>query len=290
MRRPPSDIRKGTTPTLRLVPKAPMTAPEAVIYAADETVLGTPPATPSAVSTTVASDATNTRARFKLTSTTGVARGLTLQVTDPSWGAADAVVSGVEDSFVRLVQPLPGEPAAGSAVVGLDVLVQLPSTATEDLAKAVVLEVTDGDAIVRHVFSVVRYPIDGPCTTRDIRAAISQKQAQIPIDDQACEDLAHEVNRQVRAALLESHHYVSHYWDPSSLQDLQQPFIDMVLLDKLGLRDAASTQEVYLERLEKKADRLAGRLRRSAEPHDVDGDGELTPEEVAPSWSSRMER
>lgn len=283
------DVQLATTPTLRLVPDEPMSAPTAVVYGADGEQLATATPTPSAVSTAVAQHSDGPSA-FAVDDATGIAPGLTVRVTDDSFGEADSVVASVDGTWVTLVTPLPAPPAAGSTVVGLDVTVPLPAGATDELGMAKRLEVVEGTVRVAKVFNVVAYPIDGPCRAQHVRALVSRKQPSKLLGEQLCAEIADAGNAEIRGQLLASRSFVSAYWDPDALRRLRVPVLSLILAEEHGIWDANVDREVYVDRLERKVEKIIGQILQSAEPYDEDLDGELTEEEAEGFTATRLER
>lgn len=285
------DVQLATTPTVRLVPDDPMSAPTAVVYGSDGDQLATATPTPSAVDTTVAEHADSPQS-FVVTSATGIVPGLTVRVTDDSWGEADAVVASIDETWLTLVSPLPGPPAAGSTVVGLDVTVPLPAGATDELGMAKRLEVVEGANRVALVINVVAHPYVGPCRARHVRAIVARKQPShaATMSEQLCEQIAEEANADIRGRLLASRAFVSAYWDPDALRRLRAPVLGLLLGEEHGIWDANVDREVYVDRLERKIDKIVGELLHSAEPYDEDLDGELTETEAEGVSATRLDR
>lgn len=283
------DVQLATTPTLRLVPDEPMSAPTAVVYGANGEQLATATATPSDVSTTVAQHSDGPSA-FAVDDAAGIAPGLTVRVTDDSFGEADSVVASVDGTWVTVVTPLPAPPAAGSTVVGLDVTVPLPAGATAELGLAKRLEVVEGTVRVAKVFNVVAYPIDGPCRAQHVRALVSRKQPSKLLGEQLCVEIADAGNAEIRGQLLASRSFVSAYWDPDALRRLRVPVLSLILAEEHGIWDANVDREVYVDRLERKVEKIVGQILQSAEPYDEDLDGELTEVEAEGFTTTRLER
>lgn len=284
------DIQQNKTKVVRLVPSSPMSSPTCSIQDREGTELATPTPTVSTVNTTVASDATNTAQYFKLTSATGLSAGDTIRITDATWGTADAVVSSVDGSFVRLVEPLPGEPDATSAVRGLDVLVTVPTTATEDLALDNIVIVTEGQEEITELFNVVAHVYRGPCTARDVRDYMSRIYSGEPLtDEQWFTRVAAEVNRNIRGRLLESTAYVARYWDPDTLREIGRIMMRLVLAD-YGYWTGDGDREDHLRSLRfELKERVAGVLK-GGHAYDADGDGGIDDDEVDGSTTIRGER
>lgn len=284
------DVQRGKTPTVRLVPDVPMSAPTAAVYDADGSLLASPNATPSTVNTTVAEDADNTQQVLKLASATGVERGLTVRVTDASFGTADAVVSAIDGVYCHLVQPLPAIPDTGSSVRGLDVSVELPEEATDELGLGRRLEVVEGNARATLVFNVVAYPFEGPCSAMHVREVLARRQSSVRLDEELLARIADEVNAEIRARLMASRAFLSAYWDPKAVSRIRRPVINLILGEEHGIWDANIDRERYVERQERLISIRLGDLLKSAEAYDQDMDGELTDEEQAGVTVTRLQR
>lgn len=260
-----------------------MTSPSAVIYDDQGDILvgsGSLTATPSAVDTTVAADAANSRHSFKVASATGIAPGLFVRVSDATWGSAISEVSSVDGTTVRLVEPLPDEPDEGSEVVGLDVTVTIPTDATEDIGTGFVLEVTEGDESVHLEFAVVRYPFVGPCDARQVRAHVARGYpGEYTTDERFHARVAEEVNDLVRAYLIGAGEFVSRYWNPKAFASATPPLIRVVLAERYGLREGSATREEYVQQEQRAADTQLKLVLKSVLTRDKNMDGKLSAEE-----------
>lgn len=281
------DVQRGKAKTVRLVPSAPMSSPAASVYDRDDTVKASSLAcTPSTVDTTVASDSSNTRQTFQVTSATGIVGGLHVRVTDATWGAAVGVVSSIDGTTCRLVDPLPDVPSAGSAVRGLDVEVTIPAAATDALYRGYTLSLTD-DTVesVQLAVNVVRHVYSGPCTARDVRALLARGYAgEFSKDEVKHQLIADAVNQRIRGELLASATYLSDYWDPDALALARSPVLRLVLAEDYQLREAGSSRDDYLLGLRRDVDAAIGKVLRSAHLHDSDGDGAVGEDEGKRAW------
>lgn len=283
------DIQQGKTRAMRLVPQAPMVGPTCRVLDRKGAVLAdpAPTATPHAGSTTVATDADNTSQRFKLTSSAGFAIGDTIRVTDASWGTAPAVLSSVDGAFVRTVEPLPGTPRDGSAVVGLDVSVTVPAEATETLGLDNIVIVETASEEVTELYNVVTFVYRGPVTARIVRDYMTRiYQGETTEDETWYQRVADETNGRIRGRLLESSAYISRYWDPDALREIGSVMMRLVLAD-YGYWSSDNDREDYLRslRIELK-ERVAGILK-GGSAYDVDGDGTIDDDEVDGSTTIR---
>lgn len=276
------DIRLGKSKVATLVPSSPMTgAATGVIYDDQGEALATGlTVTPSAVSTTVADAPTNTRSSFEVASGAGVEPGLFVVVSDPQWGSAVSEVSAVSDDIVRLVDPLPDIPDVGATVVGLDVLVTIPSSVTGAIGNGYVLEVTEGDESAHLEFAVVRYPFRGPCTAREVRASIARQwQGEYLSDERFHERVAADVNALVRSHLLAAGEFISRYWDPAAFASAVPPLIRLVLAERHGLREGGATREEYIAQERGEAEARLKDVVKSVRTRDKNMDGKLNSEE-----------
>lgn len=278
------DVQKGRSKVATLTPDAPMASPEATIYGLDGNVVAVSlTATPSAVDTTVASDSGNARQSFKVQSTTGIAPGLSVLVTDSQFGTAQSMVSAVDTSskIIRLVDALPAVPASGATVEGLDVEVEIPADATGTLGLGYILEVTDAAVdSVRLEFNVVRFPFVGPCKAHHVRAKLARGYpADFSKDEVFHARVADEVNAQIRARLMTSARYMSAYWNPDSLAPVRAPMLLLVLAEQYGLREAGSTRDDYLSAARLEVTDRIGAVLSSRQPIDADMTGVIEPEE-----------
>ena len=288
------DIQRGRTKVVKLVPDSPMADPQATIYGLDGLEVSglTLTATPSAVNTTVAANAANTAQSFSLASASGVAGGLHVLVTDPQFGTAIGIVSAIESTTVRLVDPLPAEPATGATVKGLDVSVTVPAGATAAIGLGYVLEVADAatEDTVRAEFNVVRFPFIGPCKAHHVRAVLARGfPAQFSIDEVFHQLVADEVNLQIRARLLGSARYASAYWNPDTLAPVRAPMVRLVLGEQHGLRESGSARDDYLSSLRLEVQARLGDLLQSLAKPDANMDGAVDADEqrgdIGSVWS-----
>ena len=244
--------------------------------------------TPSPVSTTVTGDAVNSRHTFVVGDATGITPGLSVLVTDATWGSAVSEVSAVEGTTVRLVEPLPDEPDEDSTVVGLDITVTVPPAATGTLGVGFVLEVTEGDESVRTDFMVVRYPFAGPCKARNIREKIARGYAGEFLKDEVFHRrVAVTVNDEIETRIMASGKFIDRFWSPKALTPLCDAMIPLVLSLKYGLREGGSSRDEYNSEAEKV---VAARLQdvlRSVNLYDASGDGKVDSSEkdAARRWS-----
>lgn len=281
------DVQKGKTKTVRLVPSSPMSTPAAsVLDRSDEVKASGLTCAASAVNTTVASDSGNTRQTFQVASGSGIVGGLHVRVTDATWGAAVGVVSSIDGTTCRLVDPLPDVPSAGSAVRGLDVEVTIPTTVTDELYRGYTLSLTD-DTVdsVQLSINVVRHVYAGPCQARDVRALLARGYAgEFSKDEVKHQLIADAVNARIRGELLASATYLSDYWDPDALALARSPVLRLVLAEDYQLREAGSSRDDYLAGLKRDVDQAIGKVLRSAHVHDADGDGVASEDETKKAW------
>lgn len=281
------DIQQDKTKALRLVPEAPMVAPTCRIVDRKGTELATPTATAHTGSTTVATDAANDAQNFKLTSAAAFAAGDTIQVADATWGTANAVLSSVDGLYVRTVEPLPATPRDGATVVGLDVTLTVPATATEDLGLDYMVIVEAGQEEVTELYNVVAHPYRGPVTARIVRDYMTRLfQGETTEDERWYLRVAEETNSRIRGRLLESSAYIARYWDPDALREIGSVMMKLVLAD-YGYWSHDNDREDYLRslRIELK-ERVAGILK-GGTAYDADGDGDIDDDEVDGSTTIR---
>jgi hypothetical protein len=293
-------IQQGKSKVVTLVPEAPMSAPVAVIYDSERRVLvgsGDLTATPSPVSTfaCVLEGWTNTKFAFAVDEDEGIEPGLMILVTDPKWGTAEAEVSSVDGSIVRLVEPLPDVPEdaaeAGATVVGLDVTVTVPTTATQTLGVGFVLEVTDGDEAVRTDFAVTAYPFAGPCRARHIREKVARGWAgEYTRDERFHARAAAAVNDEIESRIMATGRYLDRFWSPKALNPLLDAMIPLVLSLRYGLREGGSTREEYNDAAERVVAARVTDLVRSIQLYNTTGDGKITDTDkgVAKRWSMEL--
>lgn len=289
-------IQQGKSKVVTLVPEAPMSAPVAVIYDSERRVLvgsGDLTATPSPVSTFVTSPegVTNTKFAFGVDDTEHIEPGLMLLVTDATWGVAEAEVSAVDGSVVRLVEPLPDVPDGNSTVVGLDVTVTVPTTATQTLGVGFVLEVTDGDESVRTDFAVTAYPFAGPCRARHIREKVARGWAgEYTRDERFHARAAAAVNDEIESRIMATGRYLDRFWSPKALNPLLDAMIPLVLSLRYGLREGGSTREEYNDAAERVVAARVTDLVRSIQLYNTTGDGKITDTDkgVAKRWSMEL--
>lgn len=278
------DVQKGRSKVATLVPDSPMVSPAATIYGLDgEAVAVTLTATPSTVDTTCAGADSDTRQSFEVSSTEGIAPGLSVLVTDAQWGTAQSVVSAVDTdtSIIRLVEPLPGIPSADATVEGLDVTVTIPTDATAEIGLGYVLEVaTDDVDPVRLEFNVVRFPFVGPCKAHHVRAKLARGYpGELSRDETFHQRIADEVNAQIRARLMTSARYVSAYWNPEALAPVRAPMLLLVLAEQHGLREPGSSRDDFLSAARLEVTERIGAVLSSRQPIDSDMDGQIDTEE-----------
>lgn len=285
-------IQRGKSKVLTLVPDAPMTAAaEAVIYDSEGNVLVAADAltvNPSTVNTTVFGIDSNSRHTFQVLIATGIVPGLSIIVTDPTWGVAVSEVSSIDGDIVRLVEPLPDEPDDGATVQGLDITVTVPPAATGTLGVGYVLEVTEGDESVRTDFAVVRYPFAGPCKAQHIREKISRGFAGEFLKDETFHRrVAVTVNDEIETRIMASGKYLDRFWSPKSLAPLRDAMIPLVLSLKFGLREGGSSRDEFNDAAEKTVEARLQDVLRSVNVYDANGDGSVDSEEksAARRWS-----
>lgn len=288
------DIQRGKSRAVTLLPEVRMTAPSAVIYDRQGTVVvpsTSLAATPSAVSTVVESSTSNSRSSVELDSVTGITPGLHLELTMPGWGTVVSEVATVQGSVVHLIDPLPAVPEAATVVRGLDVAVTIPTTATGTLGTGYVLEVSEGERSVRLMFCVVRYPFVGPCTSRHVRDKVARGYPGESGRNEAWfARVATAVNLQIRARLLSSGRYISHYWDPDSIAAVVPAMLALTLAEQFGLRESGPARDDTINDPIRDANMAMSRLITSAQPYDHDGDGVVTDDDAIEAWSVRFER
>lgn len=298
MQLPSPDLQIGRARTVTLIPSVPFAQPRAHLYDGEGTLLLTPTATASAVSTTVAESAQNSQQRLKLSSLTGVAPRLWIVVEDPTFGRARAQVSGLEGDQVRLIEPLPATPAAGSTVKGLDIAVSLP--ALSEPAIGHVLEVEDlanpHVETTRTDINVVRYPFLGPCLPEHVRDLVAKQyggESRMLADAALQERIAETVNACIRARLLGYDEYASRFWSPAVLQPVRLPMLRLVLAEGYGYREAGVDPTTYLTSLRNEVkERFKSDVLRGRQLRDVDGDEKITKAEAegAGQNTARWER
>lgn len=288
------DIQRGKSKAVTLLPASRMTSPTAVIYDRLGDVVvpaASLTATPSAVSTTVVDDVANSRSSIELASVVGIAQGLHVEVVMDGWGTVVTEVATVAGSVVHLIDPLPAVPSAGAVVRGLDVAVTIPSTATADLGLGYVLEVTEGDESVRLMFAVVVYPSAQPCTARHVRDKVSRGYPGESGRNEAWyQRVANACNLQLRARLLGSGKYLSHFWDPTSVAAAVPAMLTLVLAEQFGLRESGPARDDGTSDPIRDANLAMSRLVTSAQPYDHDGDGKIETTDDYRSWSVELVR
>jgi hypothetical protein len=260
-----------------------MTSPVAKVYDRDGKTVAEPTSTPSAISTTVAADADNSRTVLVVASASGCAPGRVVRVVDPVWGIATSAIATVDAAEVRLVTPLPGVPATGATVRGLEVSVALPAFSA--LYKGYVLELADAavEPTVRWTFNVCKYPFVGPCSAQDIRDMVSVSwpgERAVMGDPARQEYLAAEVNARIRARLLKSETYLSDYWDPDAFVELKDVVMRLVLAEKCNLRESGTDRNEYLRGLRFEFRDRIGDIIQSAQLADPDGNGKVSDREL----------
>ena len=287
------DIQQGKTKALRLVPAAPMSSPTCSIQTRRGVVLATPTPTAHSLSTTVATDALNSATYVKLTSTTGLVVGDTLQVSDTTFGVAASVVAEVTGLYVRFIEPLPATPDDGSAVVGLDVSVTVPTDATATLSMDNIVIVTAGQEEVTELFNVVTHVYRGPLTARDVRDHIARlyagEYAGATVGDndwQWHQRVAAEVNGNLRGRLLESAAFISRYWDPDTLAESARIMLRLVLADK-GYWTGDGDREDQLRSLRIELKERIGGMLKGGQAYDANNDGEIDDDETDGSTTIR---
>lgn len=286
MSAPSPDLQIGRARTVTLHPLVPFVQPKATVYSSERKVLLTPPVTASALSTTVAEGEGTTRQRLKLSARAEARHGLVVLVEDPVFGRARARVSGLEgDDFVRLVTPLPAVPAVGSAVVGLDLDVDLPAFAEAALAN--ILEVEDlanpTTETVRTDFNVVAFPFLGPCRPEHVRALVSRKYAgerTLIADAELHDEIADEVNNNIRGRLLGTDIYISSFWSPAALQPVRLPMIQLVLAEGHGYYEAGVEKTAHLRELRIEVDARMKQVQKGRQVRDVNNDQKVTTAEA----------
>lgn len=273
------DLEVGEAATLVVVPPAPWASPTATVKDRKGVSIGAPAATPSTVDTTIVSAADPSN--IVVVSGTGVRRGLTLQLTDPQWGAADSVVAAVDGTAVRLVTPLPATPRAGSTVKGLDVEVALSSTYTAALGLSFVLRVRQDGVARQRVYNVCTYPFVGPCTELLVREHMTRHFAGERAVHTAewCQRVADEVNRLIRGRLLESDVYTSEYFDPGALEEVMLLMRDLVLFRR-GYRAYGTNPDEFYRSTNIELEARIGALLKSSVPRDENRDGVIDDEET----------
>lgn len=288
------DIQRGKSRAVTLLPESRMTTPTAVIYDRQGNVIVPSSAlvvTPSAVSTVVEASASNSRSSVELDSITGITQGLHLELTMPGWGTVVSEVATVQGAVVHLIDPLPAVPEAATVVRGLDVAVTIPTAATAALGLGFVLEVSEGNQAVRLMFAVVPYPFAGPCTSRHVRDKIARG---YPGESGRSEAwfarVATATNLQIRARLLASGKYLSHFWDPDSIAAVVPAMLALTLAEQFGLRESGPARDDTINDPIRDANMAMSRLIVSAQPYDHDGDGKLDETDEYAAWSTRFER
>ena len=277
------DLQRGRPRTLYLVPGAPMGEPRAQVWDREQVLRSTPTATPSSFAATVLAGA-NTRQRILPSSFDGYRAGLSVLISDPTFGSARAVISGREDDTLRLVEALPSVPAEGSTIVGLDVAIELPAFDAYELGLVVELEdlAAPSAETVREDLNVVRYPYLGPCRADHVRDLVQRSysgERALLGDTELQERIAREVNAQIQARLLSSAEYASTYWSPATLQPARAPMLRLVLAEQYQMREAGADPNTYLQSLRFEVrDRIADVLKGVA-LKDPNNDGKATPAE-----------
>lgn len=290
------DIQRGRSRAVTLLPESRMTSPTAVIYDRQGTVVvpsSSLTATPSAVATTVVDDPANSRSSMELASVAGITQGLHLEFVLDGWGTVVSEVATVQGAVVHLIDPLPAVPAAGAVVRGLDVAVTIPSTATGELGTGYVLEVAEGESSVRLMFAVVRYPFVGPCTARHVRDRIARGYPGESSRNEAWyARVAAATNLQIRARLLASGKYISHYWDPDSVAAVVPAMLALTLAEQFGLRESGPARDDTINDPIRAANMAMSRLVASSQPYDHDGDGAIVEaqDDDGEAWTSRFVR
>ena len=288
------DIQIGKSRAVTLLPESRMTSPTAVIYDRLSNVVvpaSSLTATPSAVATTVADSSANSRSSIELASVVGVYQGLRVEVIMDGWGTVVTEVATVAGSVVHLIDPLPAVPTVGSVVRGLDVAVTIPTTATGTKDLGYVLEVSEGDQSVRLMFAVVQYPFSGPCTARHVRDKVARGYPGESSRNEAWYSrVAAATNLQIRARLLGSGKYISHYWDPDSLAAVVPAMLTLTLAEQFGLRESGPARDDGTSDPIRDANLAMSRLLVSAQPYNAEGDGKITPEDAYRAWSAEFVR
>lgn len=256
-----------------------MASPQASLYDRSGQVKATGLAwSETGCDTSVIGDASNTRQTFHLDEPANAAPGISVRVTYPDGTVAVGVVSTADQvtGFVTLVDPLPEVPPATSPFKGLDLFVTIPSSATDALYRGYTLEVSDAavEETVKLAVNVVKYAYIGPCQARDVRAVIARGYAgELAADETLHQQIADEVNAQIRGRLLASGAYLSSYWDPDALALAKAPMLRLVLAEQHGLREAGSSRDTYLSDLEAKVEARVADVFRSAAVYDTDNSG-----------------
>lgn len=274
------DIALNRQETITLVPEVPMTSPVATVYDRARRVISSPTATPSAVSTTVASSTGPDR--VVVASATGIVVGLSVRVSGV-WGWATAQVIEVDGTALRLSPPLPGTPAASAIVQGLDVVTTVgPFAATY---AGYVLEITASNAPpIRTTINCVVYPYVGPCSPTHVRDLLSRNYAgerALISDTIFHQRVAREVNEQIRGRLLASATYLSDYWSPAALSATRGAMLRLVLAESYSLRESGSTRDDYLSGLRFEVRDRIGDLLKSAQLYSKQGNGQISDTEIS---------
>lgn len=274
------DLQQGETATLVVIPPSPWATPTATVRDRKGALVASPDATPSDVDTIV--DSSTDPATFTVADAAGIVRGLTVQVTDDQWGAADSVVASVAGTTVKLVTPLPGTPSGGATVKGLDIEVELDAVdATATLGKSFLLEIRQDGVTRRRVFNVCVYPFVGPMLEQTVREHMmrhwpGEKAVHGAEWGRRCAD---QVNRMIRGRLIESDKYISEYWDPGALEEVSLLALDLVLFRK-GYRYPGTNPDDFYRSTDIQLEARLGALLKSSLPSDSDLDGEIDDDEV----------
>lgn len=277
----PVDLQLNEAATLSVVPPSPWASPTAEVKTRAGVSVGTPTATPSAVDTTVDGGGVSPSI-FSVAVSTGIARGLTLQVNDPQFGIADSVVASINGKEVKLVTPLPVAPSDGATVKGLDVSVALDAeTYTAALGLSFVLEVKQSGVARRRVFNVCTYPFVGPMTEEMVREHMTRHWPGERSVHAAewCQRVADQVNRFLRGRLLESDAYISEFWNPNALEEVSFILLDLVLFRR-GYRMPGTNPDEFYRSTDIQLERRIGALLKSATPRDIDRDGIIDDDEL----------
>ena len=285
------DVVKTQGHVFTFRPASPLSAPTSKVLDNTGATLESPTPVVDSVSTTVAASASNSPSSFSVASATGIERGKVYQITDPTFGAAQAEVSSVDGTLVTLVEPLAATPDASSTFVGVEVTVTITATSTGVLGmgnRGILAK--DGVELVQ-VFNVVRHPWQPPIDARKARHYVAQWWPSDPLvnDEEALRNIADASNKMLRGRLLEVARYAHLMWDPDALEAAGQLAMMIHLAEHNRIPGNADPIEYRRSLRFDLRDRVGG-LSKSAHPYDDDDDDALDASEIEGTFEGTLYR
>lgn len=276
------DVKQGAAHTFQLRPESVVTAPTAKVLSPSGKLLESPAAVVDSVSTTVATDAGNTRDVVKVASAAGITPGRVYAISDADWGQAFAEVASVNGNIVTLVEPLPGVPPNGSAFEGTEVQVSITSASSVDRGRGFRVIMTAGTLERVQVFHVVRQPFTDPVTARHVADYLND---WFPRDDilksgEKRRNVAEEANSKLRSRLLESARYPDLYWDHDAFDEAAKYCMMLVLAERGRVPGSQDLQD-YRRQLWFDIQSRVGAVLKGVAPFDANDDGQLDDAESA---------